>query len=510
MKYYRGMFLAVLLISILMISSLAGISPLITIAQPVANLTTTSSYSNTTKQNTSVNPNASDIEKKMIDISSSNKPEDIATLAYIWGIPLIVMEDNANYSTNPNTPPGLGVGPWNTMIPGRDLANASFQIPGLAPNADTLYDFGWLNLKIEPLVLKVPSIPDRYYTLQFVDAYGSTYAYVGSRTTGSNGSTHLITGPEWNGQVPDGMTQIKSPTNFAWIQGRILVKGPDDVPNVNAIQDQISLKPLSAFQGQGQGTSKPLSSAASKEIPIKPDPASISKLGLKVYDEISQGMVGNPPSPPDPQLITKFASIGIGPGKTPSTEANDTIKTALQTGIIEGEKLIDSKWSNVGDVVNGWSVNPNLGNYGKDYLLRAAATKFACCANIAQEALYPIAHTDVDGKSLTGTNNYTIHFDPGQTPPVKAFWSITMYNNKSLFVDNPINRYNIGTYTEGLKQNTDGSIDIYVQHITPVKDKESNWLPAPAEIFYLIMRMYVPEEQVLNGTWTYPVVQTTG
>ncbi len=143
----------------------------------------------------------------------------------------------------------------------------------------------------------------------------------------------------------------------------------------------------------------------------------------------------------------------------------------------------------------------------KDYLLRAAATQFACCANIAQEALYPIAHSDEDGKPLLGNYNYTIHFNDGETPPVKAFWSITMYNNQSLFVDNPINRYNIGTYSEGLKNNTDGSMDIFVQRNAPAKDKESNWLPSPAGSFYLLLRMYVPTEQVINGTWSPPPVK---
>lgn len=184
----------------------------------------------------------------MAYISSSSDPKDIATLAYIWGVPLIVMKENAIYSTNPNAPPGLGIGPWNTMNHARELANASYEVPGKAPNADTLYDIAWLNLTAGPVVLKVPPIPDRYYTFQFNDAYGSTFAYVGSRTTGSDGGTYFITGPEWNGQIPDETSQIKSPTNLVWIQGRILVKGPADVPNVHAIQDQISLSPLSAFQ----------------------------------------------------------------------------------------------------------------------------------------------------------------------------------------------------------------------------------------------------------------------
>jgi hypothetical protein len=133
-------------------------------------------------------------------------------------------------------------------------------------------------------------------------------------------------------------------------------------------------------------------------------------------------------------------------------------------------------------------------------------------ANAAEEALYPVTFTDVNGSTLTGANNYTIHFNPGQTPPVKGFWSVTMYNSTSYLVPNPINRYEIGGYTQGLKNNTDGSLDIYLQNQSPGKEKESNWLPSPqgSTPFNMILRMYVPDEQVLNGTWPYPSVQRTG
>lgn len=456
---------------------------------------------------TNASSSTSALDKKMQQLTNSNNPQDIATLAYIWGISLVIMEETANYSTNSNAPPGLGVGPWNTMIPGRDLVNASFNIPGFAPNADTLYDFAWLDLNNEPLILKVPQIPDRYYTLQFVDAYGNTFSYVGSRTTGSDGGTFFITGPRWDGQVPNGMTQIKSPTNLAWIQGRILVKGQSDVPNVHTIQDKITLKALSMFQKNRTSTQLP---PASNEIPISPDSGLLPKMGIEIYDKISQGMVDNPPNPPDAQLVSKFGMIGIGAGEVPSKEANDTMKSALKIGITEGQKMINAKWANVGEVENGWNVNMNVGNYETDYLLRAATTFFACCGNIAQEALYVSALTDVDVKPLSGADNYVIHFNPGQTPPVKGFWSITLYNNESLFVDNPINRYNIGDNTAGLKNSTGGSLDIYIQHDNPGKVKESNWLPSPEGIFYLILRMYVPGEQILNGTWPYPTVQNVG
>ena len=457
-----------------------------------------------------------ELDIKMSQLATSNRPEDIATLAYIWGFPLVTMERQFNFVTSPNVPPGVGRGPANTISCATKLVNASFT-DVVSPNSDTLYCQTQFDLRKEPIVLVVPPISaDRYYSFEFLDAYTNDYAYVGTRATGSTGGTYLIAGPDWNGQVPQGMTKIWTPTNLAWVINRILVKGPSDVANVNAIQDKISVKPLSTFLGKTT-TSLAVTAAAnasSKQVPIGPQPALIPTTGIKIYDEISKAMIGNPLNPPDPGLVTKLASIGIGPDKTPSTEANDTIKTALQTGITEGQKMIDAKVANLGTNVNGWLVDAAAGVYGTDYLFRAAITQYGLGANIAQEALYPFTFTDLEGKPLTGANNYTIHFNAGQTPPVKAFWSITMYNNKSLFVDNPINRYSIGPYTEGLKNNTDGSIDIYIQHANPGKDKESNWLPAPAtsvsDTFNLILRMYLPGEQVLNGTWTPPPVERTG
>lgn len=164
--------------------------------------------------------------------------------------------------------------------------------------------------------------------------------------------------------------------------------------------------------------------------------------------------------------------------------------------------MIDARVANAGAVVNGWLVNALAGAYGADYLFRAAITQLGLGANIAQEALYQATFTDNQGKPLNGNNSYLIHFELGQTPPVDAFWFITMYNNKSLFVDNPINRYSIGKYTEGLRNNTDGSIDIFIQHNSPGKDKESNWLPSPQGSFNMIMRTYLPQPGILNGTWS--------
>ena len=454
-------------------------------------------------------PSIEEMNVKMAQIISSDKPEDIATLAYIWGFPLVTMERQFNYVTNPNIPPGIGRGPPNSISCAQNLADVSYT-DAVSPNSDTLYCQTQFDLTSEPVVVTVPPIKDRYWSFLFIDAYTNDYAYLGQRASGGDGGTYLVVGPNWTGQVPEGMTKIWTPTNLAWLLTRTLVKGPADLDDAKAINDKIIVSPLSAYQANTTSSPAPVTETNSKEIPIGPQPSLIAPTGIKIFDEIGAAMIGNPLNPPDPALVTKLASIGIGPGKTPSREANDTIKTALQFGVTEGQKLIDAKVARAGILVNGWLVNAQTGVYGTDYLFRAAITQVGLGANIAQEALYPTTFTDSEGKPYSGNNSYLIHFEPGQTPPVDSFWSITMYNSTSNLVDNPINRYSIGKYTEGLKNNTDGSLDIYVQHKSPGADKESNWLPSPDGGFNMILRTYLPQSQILNGTWQPPAVQMVG
>jgi len=461
------------------------------------------------------------LDEKMLQLSASHKPQDIATLAYIWGYPLVtVVGSYAHYTTT--GVPNLGEGKVNTINFARQLSNTTW-VQYVSPNVNVLYGNAWLNMEKGPLVFTVPPI-DRYYVMQFMDTFGQVFAYVSSRATGSMGGTYLIAGPNWNGIVPSGMHEIKTPTNIVWISNRIFVNGTSDLPKVHAIQDQIGIVPLSVLQGkvppQVSSLSSPLSLSPFNILSsTKISPALIPALGIKVFDAISQAMVGNPQTfpPPDPQLLSNFASMGIGPSKTPSKEAanNNTLNAALQTGAREGQKLIDAKIANIGTNVHGWLLQVGSGTYGTDYLLRAAVSKYGLGGNAAEEAFYPVALTDSQGKILTGGTNYTIHFKPSQIPPVnpKGFWSITMYNSTQRLVPNPIDRYWIGGDTQGLKYNTDGSLNIYIQPQNPGPQKKSNWLPSPTNKstpFNMILRLYWPTQQAFNGTWSPPPIQRIG
>jgi hypothetical protein len=461
------------------------------------------------------------LDDTMKQIIASDNPDDIATLAYIWGFPLVNVERSIDFTTSPNIPEGPGRGPINTFNDFRTFPDSNFT-DIVRPNVDTLYSTAYLDLKNEPLVLAIPAITDRYYSLQFIDAYSNNYDYIGSRLNDTTGGSFLLVGPGWNGTVPSGLKQIQSPTDSSVIGLRILVKDPKDVNNVHTIQDKFNLTPLSAFEsGQSiTNSTSGLSTTAtnsSKTLPVAPDPALIPKTGIKIYDEIGQDMAYNPPPQNDSPVVAKFKTIGIGPNTTPSTQTNETIRQALENGILEGEKLIDARiqvlgadingWDISGMVVNGSNVSNDIGNFGTDYLLRAATAKYGLFANSPEEAVYPSTSTDSQGQNLTGANKYVIHFDKGQTPPVNAFWSLTLYNNASYLADNPINRYAIGDRSPGLVYNEDGTLDIYIQHDTPGPDRESNWLPSPAGDFSLTLRLYNPQDSVLNGEYQYPPLQ---
>jgi hypothetical protein len=426
--------------------------------------------------------------------------------AFIYGFPY-VYSAQVRYNWVMQQPPNPKVTPYmgavNRFWHASQVTTADWRDGG-SPNNDTLYSLAWVDVTDEPVILSHPDIPDdRYYTFQFSAMHSDNFAYVGRRTTGNQAGNYAITGPDWEGQLPDDVAALpQSPTPWLLIAGRTLVDGPDDVPNVQALQKEYHLTPLSLW-----GTDR--------EVPERRDvvqPFDQEKDPLAPWKTLNAVFAENPPPSKHELLIKQFAMIGIGPGLD-IEEQDDVAKENLVRAAAAGKQLLDqnfkSGWSTT--LINGWRYpSPHEGRAGDDFLLRAVWQSLAgIVANDPEEAVYLLAQQDGDGEALTGANSYEMHFAPGHEPPVDAFWSLTMYSNYNL-VANPIDRYSLGDRSKGLKRDIDGGLTFYIQHESPGEEKEINWLPAPEGPFVLILRMYQPHQEVIDAKWEAPPLQNVG
>jgi hypothetical protein len=434
----------------------------------------------------------------------------IAAAAYVYGYPLVLMNLTKDQQTAAPAPTSDGMAaPVNQFARATTLSNASFTTI-VGANVDTLYSFAWLNLKNEPMVLSVPNTTGRYYLMPMMDGWMNVFASPGTRTTGTDARNFAIIGPGWNGTLPAGLTKIESPTETVWIGGRTQVDGSADLPAAVDLQSQYRLTPLSAW---GSNYAPPTGVPVNPNVDTKTPPAyQVANLTpARFYDEMATLMGPNPPSDADKPVVDQMARIGIVPGTPFDWNAlNATIKDAIAQGAKDGFAYcaVQSVPDSVN--VNGWVFSYNFGNYGTNYTTRARVAYSGIGANLPEDALYPYSLNDSAGAPFSGAYEYVMHFEKNGTPPVSAFWSLTMYNDQYFLVSNPINRYAISPHLGVLTYNPDGSLDIYIQHTSPGPDKESNWLPAPSGGFNLQLRLYWPQESLLNGSWVPPAVQTVG
>jgi len=430
--------------------------------------------------------------------------QKIAKEAYIFGYPLVLMDVTRQVGTACPTPAGM-CAPINQFAHAPAFPDHTFT-DVVSANVDTLYSAAWIDLSKEPIVLSVPDTKGRYYLLPMLDAWTNVFASPGSRTTGTGKGDFAIVGPGFKGKLPAGLKKIESPTNLVWIIGRTQTNGKADYEAVHAIQKEYKLTPLSAWGKPYTPPAKvPVDPKVSKEPPVK----QVEKMDAQTFfGRLNALMQGNPPAPADAAVMKKFAAIGVAPGKKFTLQGLDpAAQSALEKGVQEANQEIVAEGRKPrGKVVNGWILTFDLGSYGTKYLDRAAVAWVGLGANLAEDATYPMTRVDGEGKPLTGQNKYVMHFTKDQVPPVKAFWSVTMYNDKQAFVENPLNRYALGD-RDKLKFNADGSLDLYIQHESPGKDQEANWLPAPKDSFNLIMRLYWPKKPALDGTWAPPPVK---
>lgn len=434
---------------------------------------------------------------------SPEEAQEIAVDAYIYGYPLVTMEMTRRVMTNVETPTGTRA-PMGQFASLREYPNASFR-EVTAPNADTLYSAAWLDLSKEPYVLQLPDENGRYYLMPMLSGWTEVFEAPGKRTTGTKAQAYAITGPQWKGQLPAGLTEYKSPTNLVWILGRTYCTGtPDDYKAVHAIQDKYSLVPLSAY---GKSYTPPKGSVDSTIDMDKSVRDQIDDMNTESFFRLLATLLkDNPPALADAHLISRMKKIGITPGEDFELQNFDPmIGKAIGKAQRRGLEKIEAQTKTLGKKESGWIVYLNGGHYGTDYLARAAVAFVGLGANLSQDAIYPFTTVDTAGKLLDGNNKYVLHFDKDKLPPVKGFWSLTMYDVNYFFVPNILNRYTVSP-RNALKYNVDGSLDLYIQNENPGKEKESNWLPAPNANFVLMLRLYWPEQTVINGTWQPPGV----
>jgi hypothetical protein len=438
--------------------------------------------------------------------------DTLAVEAYIYAYPLVTVELTRRRLTNVVAPEGTHA-PMGQFSKLRKYPDASYR-DITAPNADTLYTYAYLDLAKEPWVVSIPDLKGRFAVFSIFDGWTMVFANPGMRTTGTGAQTFAITGPGWTGTLPAGVKEYKSATQVVLFNGKIYCTGSaEDYKQVHAVQDKVTAVPLSLY-------GKPYT-----PVPGKVDTA----LDMKtlVRDQV-HGMEGgayfklfaellktNMPYAEDAAMVAKLGKLGIVPGQDFDIAKLDPAvaqalakasKTAVprivawqREGVAAGDWRLD----------NGWVITTKTGPYGTDYIQRALIAMIGLYANLSQDSIYPVSNGPAVGQAYSGADSYVMHFDKGQMPPVNGFWSVTMYDAQYFFVDNPLNRYNVSSRSK-FKTNPDGSVDVYIQHKSPGKDKEANWLPAPADRFILIMRMYWPKDKppsILDASWKIPPVK---
>lgn len=436
----------------------------------------------------------------------------IATDAYIYGYSLITTEVTRVQMTNVDKVEELRA-PMGQFINVKRYPPADYRGVS-APNADTLYSLAWIDLGEEPQVFSHPDMGKRYYLFPMYSLWMPVIDSPGSRTTGEKAATYLITGPGWQGEVPEGMKQIKSPTRYVVILGRTYADGTDaGYKVVNELQAQYKITPLSAYGKPYTYKAPPVNSDPGFSMTDKPQKVIID-MGTKDYFDMMTDLMCKtaPPAEEDAPMLANMAKIGIEPCKPFDMSSLDpAVQEALKDLPETALKKIEAGHASLGTMVKGWQITKGLGEYGTDYMKRAVVAAFGWPANLEKDAVYPYTEVDSSGATLTGANKYTLTFPKGQTPPVNGFWSITMYEIDKgwWFVPNALNKFTVSPRND-LKYNDDGSLTLYFQNESPGADKESNWLPAPKGSFIAMLRMYWPKEgdpSILNGTWTPPTVE---
>src|SRR5437899_8212459 len=414
----------------------------------------------------------------------------IAEEGFIYGLP-IVMNYAVMYEYAVDKNSGQYKAPFN-QINNEARVFTYKDTSVITPNSDTPYSILWTDLRAEPIVLSVPAVEKpRYFSVMLCDGNTYNYGYIGSRATGNEAGDYMMAGPDWKGETPPGIKKVfRSSTQFSAVAYRTQLFNPEDMPNVVKIQAGYKVQPLSQYLKQ-----------PAPPAPPAVDFPKINKEMVKTgfFDYLAFALQFAPAGPEEKEIREKLARLGIEAGKKFAfKDLSPEQQAQVVAGVKEGEAKIKQYLESGQKNINGWKVGSLFGDatfYKGDWLKRAAAAQAGIYGNDAVEAMYPMTKTLANCEPLDGSkHNYTLTFAAGQYTPVHGFWSMTMYDGKTqVFIKHPINRYLINSpMLPQMKKNENGSLTLYIQKDSPGADKESNWLPAPNDLIYLVMRLYCP------------------
>jgi len=433
--------------------------------------------------------------------------EEIAVEAYAYLYPLLLMDATRLRMTNVERAGNGLQTPVGTLLHIRSFPPGDFK-GVVRPNFDTLYTSAFLELGAEPLMLSVPAAGDLYYLLPMYDMFGEVFASPGSRTTGNDAQTLAIVGPGWEGVLPEGVITIRSPHRMIWIIGRTQASAAT-YGEVHAFQDAMTLTPLSAWPGPGPEVVGVVDADADLSTP--PLRKVFALDASTFFREAADLLRRYPAHVGDQTILMRMARIGMVPGQAFDLQLIDPeIRRAIERAVPRAQARIRAHQSTLGIEREGWRTSlESMGSYGQDYLRRATVELAGLGANLPDDSIYPASVVDAEGRPYDGSNRYVLHFAAGALPPVRAFWSLTAYDDEGFTVSNVMGRYAISDRDE-LMLNADGSLDVWLQH-DPVDDERSpNWLPVPEGRFNLLLRLYEPRPEALDGTWSAPGVFKLG
>jgi len=448
------------------------------------------------------------------DITDRAEALDLGTQAYVYGVPLLDMAKTFKTQTSVNVSDGRGNGPVNQFNHARHLADPLDRTV-VAPNHDTLYSLAWLDLKSQPIVLHVPDVPDRFYVMELLSPYTENFDNLGTPTTGNHAGDYAITGPRWKGTLKPGLTEIKSPYDRVWIAGRTLIRGVEDEPAVQALQDQYTLTPLKKW-------GKPYTPKAPKKPDTTLNQATIpgTQSGddpIAFFDALGDALKQFPPPAADQPLLDQLKTVGIGPKLHPSKNKQlsagtlQGLRDAVAAGKAQVNQALAKLIASSLPTHNGYLVG-STGTYDTNYTSRAIVDQIGLGAPLPTMALYPLALTDRNLATLSGANSYVAHLPASMVPPpVYGFWSVTLYDSSMFLVPNSIDRYVLNDRSD-LHYNADGSLDFYLQAAAPTNpDQLKNWLPVPSGAFRIMVRLWGPDAAaipgILAGTgWQAPTI----